>query len=280
MIDSYLEQSFTDLRDALDDFDAANFNGAPSILLRFTAAFSTEPLASFLGQVLPAADSEAHAKALKPSTSSFVGSSILTWPPELGQRVALQVQLVQELAGDLGRFRGFTHNYCNAGVGSFAADKDEFSRKVLRPLVRDIERLAEKRVLPPLLFERLHALPSSGNAVLDGLLAEAVRRFRDPAPASHQLALEKLWDAWECVTTLRGENKPASIAALFSEAAPDAQFRALLEKEASTLKQIGNDFRIRHFDSTTTPIEEPSHRDYLFHRLFSLIYLVVFARAG
>ena len=53
------------------------------------------------------------------------------------------------------------------------------------------------------------------------------------------------------------------------------KFRQLLEKEAFELTSIGNNHQIRHTEIWQEKVEQLEHIDYLFHRLFSLIQLIL-----
>ena len=57
--------------------------------------------------------------------------------------------------------------------------------------------------------------------------------------------------------------------------ATEQEFREKLNLEAKALTDIGNDFQIRHSEVGKTPIESSAQIDYLFHRLFALIYLLI-----
>ena len=65
------------------------------------------------------------------------------------------------------------------------------------------------------------------------------------------------------------------VTALLEQAAPEEEFQAELNDEAKRLTDIGNAFHIRHTETNQTPLEEPEHVDYLFHRLFALIELIL-----
>ena len=52
-------------------------------------------------------------------------------------------------------------------------------------------------------------------------------------------------------------------------------FRDVLEKDARAVTDIGNDFMIRHSETTKEPLTCSDQVDYLFHRLFALIRLVL-----
>ena len=92
-------------------------------------------------------------------------------------------------------------------------------------------------------------------------------------------ALEKLWDAWERIKTMEpGANKKASTKALLDKAATEPEFRKLIENEAQSLTVVGNKFHIRHSETAQIEIQSEDQIDYLFHRLFALIWLVLRAR--
>jgi hypothetical protein len=114
----------------------------------------------------------------------------------------------------------------------------------------------------------------TGDDDLDQLLESAVDKFIDPDINVRKESLEKLWDAFERIKTLEsGSYKPQQIQALLEKAIPDPEFRAGVEKEMSNITEIGNQFRIRHSETNRHPINESEYIDYLFHRLFSLIWL-------
>ena len=76
----------------------------------------------------------------------------------------------------------------------------------------------------------------------------------------------------------QSRDKRNSAASLLDRAAGEPNFRKLLDTEARALTDIGNGFSIRHSEMTQTPIAESLHIDYLFHRMFSLICLLLRAK--
>lgn len=89
-------------------------------------------------------------------------------------------------------------------------------------------------------------------------------------------ALEKLWDAWERLKSLSDPNdKKRSTKILLDRGSAEPNLRDRIESEAKQLTEIGNAFLIRHAEVTKTPITESIHVDYLFHRLFSLIRMLI-----
>ena len=113
------------------------------------------------------------------------------------------------------------------------------------------------------------------------MLAAARLKFLNPDPNVRREALEKLWDAWERIKTIEsGADKKAQVKALLDKAATEPNFRALVEAEATALTAIGNNFLIRHSETNRIAIGTDAHVDYLFHRLFSLIWMILNARSS
>jgi AbiJ N-terminal domain 4 len=136
------------------------------------------------------------------------------------------------------------------------------------------------RLAPPVLAESLQSpLPKSGDSVLDGMVEESRRKFLSPDPRVRTESLERLWDAWERLKSLENPaDKRRSIGVLLDKAASEAGMRNLIEAEARELTEIGNAFMIRHTEVNKTPIADIKHVDYLFHRMFAMITLLLKAR--
>lgn len=133
------------------------------------------------------------------------------------------------------------------------------------------------RLAPPVLREALAAAVFyTGDAELDHLLETARIRFVSPDPQVRKDALEKIWDAWERLKTIENPNdKKTSITMLLSRTAPEPNFRQTVEAEARALTEIGNAYRIRHSEVGKIPINTPDQIDYLFHRMFAAIRLLL-----
>jgi hypothetical protein len=133
------------------------------------------------------------------------------------------------------------------------------------------------RVAPPVLQESLRStIFSTPDPDLDAMLETARAKFLAPDPAIRRESVEKLWDAWERLKTLEpGKDKRASVQTMLDRASPEPKFRDALGQEAQELTRIGNSFQIRHTEVGQTPIALNEHIDYLFHRLFALILLLL-----
>jgi len=191
----------------------------------------------------------------------------------------MQIALCRAIASKAVRFLDFVHKFMYTGR-DLSGHVDGFANKLLEPMLRDIRRLTESRPVPPVLFEAMGNLPPSGDATLDSLLRDARMKFKDPAPTTRAEATEKLWDAWERLKSLEVQgNKRLSVARLLDQCSPEPRFRALLELEAKELTEIGNTFHIRHFETDKVALQQAEQNDYLFHRMFALIHLLLFSRA-
>lgn len=115
----------------------------------------------------------------------------------------------------------------------------------------------------------------TGDATLDTMLEESRTKFLDPDPKIRREGLERLWDGWERLKSTAHVDKKRSIGAILDRAASEATFRNLLEQEARALTDAGNNLQIRHYEVSQTPIVDSDHVDYLYHRLFALIELLL-----
>lgn len=133
------------------------------------------------------------------------------------------------------------------------------------------------RLGPEVLREALTtATFNTGDTDLDNLLNAARNKFLSPDLNIRKESLEKLWDAWERLKTITpGVDKRTSISILLANSCSDPQFQVRLNNEALALTNIGNDFMIRHHETSKIPIVSGEQVDYLFHRLFALIYLIL-----
>lgn len=142
-----------------------------------------------------------------------------------------------------------------------------------REFLADIDR--QHRKVPNVLTDALYGITQSGDKTVDGLLHHAILAYRNPEPLSRRVAVEKLWDAWERLKTLLDTNPVIGNKMLLDIAGDEQKFRALLEDDANKLYGAGNDFHIRHFKTSSTEITRIEQYDYLFHRLFALVNLLL-----
>ena len=163
----------------------------------------------------------------------------------------------------------------------------------LREFVEDINRLFSRnglayeltdtgvieRIAPAPMAEKFKRMEySTGDQELDELLHTAIDRFLLPTPEARQDALEKLWDAFERLKTIEAPgDKRAGTTILIDKAIPaNAKvFRSAITDEFKAMTRIGNELRIRHSEVGQEPAGDNGEKDYLFMRLFSLIWLIL-----
>lgn len=135
------------------------------------------------------------------------------------------------------------------------------------------------RLPPALLHESLaETVFHTGDGLLDELLEASRHKFLNRSLDVRRESLEKLWDAWERLKTVEtGNDKKASFKILLDKAAAEPVLRNKLEQEARELTGIGNSFMIRHAEADKIPVRESVQVDYLFHRMFSMIRLLLHA---
>ena len=133
------------------------------------------------------------------------------------------------------------------------------------------------RVLPPVLREDLkRTIFRTGDRTLDNMLDECRAKFSDRNPLVRREALERLWDGWERLKSLADPgDKKRSIKIILDATAAEPSLRARLEGEATELNSIGNSHLIRHSEINQVPVIDVDQVDYLFHRLFAMIQLVL-----
>jgi hypothetical protein len=116
----------------------------------------------------------------------------------------------------------------------------------------------------------------TGDTVCDVMLEEARAKFSSPDPLIRREALERLFDSFERIKTLGPhQDKSKSIAASLEHASPEPAFREVLNAEAKALTLIANAHLFRHHETRQIPLIDVDQVDYLFHRLFSLVQLLV-----
>lgn len=181
----------------------------------------------------------------------------------------------------LGKYHDyFSHHHLSFDL---QAGQDEFRASVNRIFARNgvaYEMLAEGRivrVLPLVLGDELKRTAfNSGDRTLDNMLEECRAKFSDRNPLVRREALERLWDAWERLKSLADpSDKRRSVKIILDGTATEPSLRARLETEAQELTSIGNSHLIRHSEVNQVPVIDVVQVDYLFHRLFAMVQLVL-----
>jgi hypothetical protein len=137
------------------------------------------------------------------------------------------------------------------------------------------------RLCPPVLRDKLnHSIFKTNDEILDSLLETARRKYLNPDFNVRKESLEKLWDAWQRIKTLDDPNPTKSIPIRLEKVSVQEEMREVLDLDGRALTKIGNDFMIRHTEVGKIPITSSSQVDYLFNRLFGLIYIFLGDKIG
>jgi hypothetical protein len=131
----------------------------------------------------------------------------------------------------------------------------------------DLNYLLDLNINTELLFEKT---ADTEDEELNKLIEEAKNRFFHPG--DKQIAVEKLWDAFERLKTYFNANKKNSVSELIKVTSRNFD-EGIINQEFEKLTDIGNKFRIRHHETDKKEITEPKHLNYLFFRMLSLINL-------
>ncbi len=109
----------------------------------------------------------------------------------------------------------------------------------------------------------------------DKTLNDLIEDSRDKLiKGDRQGAVEKIWDALERSKTILNEDKKKGIKALCELCASDLDSE-LFNNEFGALTNIGNDYQIRHFETTKKVINDDDTLKYLYFRAFALVNYAV-----
>lgn len=117
-----------------------------------------------------------------------------------------------------------------------------------------------------------HSEISSSDNIINEKIEESKVYIRSEESNKKQMAVEQIWDAFERLKTIYGEDKKASAEKVINTVSNGSiATKELLEKEFKELTKIGNEFHIRHFENGRKPLESDEFREYLYFRILSLI---------
>lgn len=123
----------------------------------------------------------------------------------------------------------------------------------------------------------LAEIPEKG---LKELLSEANAYYRS---GNKQIAVEKIWDAFERLKTYYSPtlNKAQSADKIIDNMSnSDPNYKSLYEAEFKALTNIGNNFRIRHHETTKIDITDIRQCDYFYKRCLALVSVAILSLEG
>ena len=156
----------------------------------------------------------------------------------------------------------------------YAVYKDDSFETEVNAIIQDIGyKLMDGKIMSvqPQITVELPQEPS-----LRDLIQIAQQYFIKEDSISKQLALEKIWDAFEKLRTYYSTDKRTSVARLIDEISNgDASLSERLNEEFLELGKIGNNYQIRHFETGKIPISDIRLKEYWYQRCLSLINLSI-----
>lgn len=159
------------------------------------------------------------------------------------------------------------------GIDS-AEEAYQKSLKEFRDFIDDSFQLIETADLDDILDLNINAdilfnkQANTKDSELNKLLTQAKDRFL--ISNDKQIALEKIWDAFERLKTYYGSNKKKSANQIVEMISSEIE-KKYFEEEFYTLTKIGNEYRIRHHETNKIEIKDRKLVNYLFFRMLTLI---------
>lgn len=114
---------------------------------------------------------------------------------------------------------------------------------------------------------------NSDDPSLKELINSAISFYLKPDESNIQIALEKIWDAFERIKTIYTDLEKNESADKLIEVVSNGEenYKKLLLNEFNQLTIIGNNFRIRHHETNKIEIVDNRHKEYLFNRCCSIL---------
>lgn len=112
------------------------------------------------------------------------------------------------------------------------------------------------------------------------LLMEAESYYKK---GNKEIAVEKIWDAFERLKTYYSPllNKAQSATKIIDDmSGSDTDFKSMYETEFKALTTIGNNFRIRHHETTKIDITDNRQYDYFYKRCLALVSVAILYLEG
>ena len=172
------------------------------------------------------------------------------------------------------RHDDLTFGATNETAGQFIDEINAIFQKVglLYQLTTNlqVERIEEAAVLTERIVTDIEKVKEKG---LRELLITAVEKHKSPDPNDQKDAVEKLWDALERLKTYYvDKDKKESVNQIIMDMSNgQEEYKRMFESEFRELTNIGNDYRIRHHETSRIEITDIRHYDYFFNRCLALI---------
>lgn len=156
----------------------------------------------------------------------------------------------------------------------FAKYKNDSFVNEVNLLINDLSyKLLDGKIM--FVSQKIQAKVPTEHSLKD-LIQIAENLIRKNDVENKQLALEKIWDAFEKMKTYYSVDKKSSLKAIIDKISDrDAVLNKKLNDEFAELTYIGNNYQIRHFETGKLPIKDVKLKEYLYARCLALINLSI-----
>lgn len=119
-------------------------------------------------------------------------------------------------------------------------------------------------------------IPIDTEEELNNLIIESKIYISKDSYNEKKIGLEKIWDAFERMKTIKETDKKNSINTIISHITKDDKKMAeMIHAEFKTLTDIGNSYSIRHSETFQKKLPNEHFIEYLYFRMLSLISFVL-----
>ena len=131
------------------------------------------------------------------------------------------------------------------------------------------------------IYNRAKTLINLGNVKseeqeLNNLISESEIYISKLSFREKRIGLEKIFDAFERMKTLKCEDKKKSVESILNQiSGEDKEIIELLDDELTNLTRIGNSFSIRHHETNQKSLSSIHYIEYFYFRTLSLISLIL-----
>lgn len=116
----------------------------------------------------------------------------------------------------------------------------------------------------------------SSEQELNNLLSESMVYILKNKFREKRIGLEKMFDAFERMKTLKSTNKRSSINSILDQISyGDSHLEKTLNEEMRELTRIGNSFSIRHHETSQNKLPSVDYIEYFYFRTLSFVSLVL-----
>ena len=138
----------------------------------------------------------------------------------------------------------------------------------------DYKMLGDKISIAQLNFQTKEIIKEQG---LKELIEQATSLYRSDNISDKQIAVEKLWDAFERLKSYHIDlDKKKSAEKIVNTISNDNEvYKSLFKEEFDKLTKIGNGYRIRHHETDKIDIIDINYYDYFYQRCFALVDLAL-----